>query len=372
MHPLQIDLCGGPSLDTITSPEICRVSGRCGYTEAGAVNERSSAQFGRTPVPFDVRDLTRGELRVAFVIAQHTNGRTDTARPSIPTIASRTRMTSRGVRKAIKGLEQKGSLAVQRHVGRGNTNVYTLLGNGELHSTPFDPQKGEPNRSSFSDKKGGTLKPEMVNSEDAKAELQSSPKQKNRRNRSSPASGAAAVSHPSGNVEPEPVRGHADRLRIEANREALKRLRVGEPSRTELAEHPDMTPQLIGQNIRHGQPAGAVVTDLRAALEAIAEHRVAERARRERLDAEARERKLDDLNAQLAEEVADEILQEHSDEAVEKARLDWLDEQSSWVRPYYEHSGLRLCKVTIAKRLDQGRFDNFLGERMRQAAAGWT
>ena len=69
--------------------------------------------------------LSAGALAVAFVLLyRHLNNRTGRCDPSIPTLADETRLTTRGVQKAIAELVRSGWWQVVRGGGRGRTNAY--------------------------------------------------------------------------------------------------------------------------------------------------------------------------------------------------------------------------------------------------------
>jgi hypothetical protein len=91
---------------------------------------------------------------VLVAIAYHTNQQTGLAHPSLPRLAVETCLTIRGVRKAVKLIEQWDEMEVSPSRGRGHGKVYRITLKGEPSSS-FSERKGEPS-SSFPARKRGT------------------------------------------------------------------------------------------------------------------------------------------------------------------------------------------------------------------------
>jgi len=69
--------------------------------------------------------FTRSALAVAFcLLYRHLNGQTGRCDPAIETLAKETRLTTRGIQKAVAELEKSGWWHVVRGGGRGRTSAY--------------------------------------------------------------------------------------------------------------------------------------------------------------------------------------------------------------------------------------------------------
>ena len=95
---------------------------------------------------FADRKLSGGPLRVAYQLAPNFNRKKGYAWPSHKWLADRTKMSIRGVQKALGRLEDRGHLLIKTGGGPRGTNSYTpFLKNDEL---PFagDTHSGSENR----------------------------------------------------------------------------------------------------------------------------------------------------------------------------------------------------------------------------------
>jgi hypothetical protein len=70
--------------------------------------------------------FSRAALQVAFVLLyQHLNGHTGRCDPAVPTLASETGLTPRGVNKALAELRESGWWQITQGGGRSRTNSYS-------------------------------------------------------------------------------------------------------------------------------------------------------------------------------------------------------------------------------------------------------
>lgn len=117
-------------------------------------------------------------------------------------------------------------------------------------------------------------------------------------------------------------------------RAALAAAGIGEPVRTELARHPTITPELIareaGSGRTRGKGRGAIVQNIRAALDA--QQAQAEQARQQArtMEAEARRRALDDLQA-IPEGLLAELIRQANERRGRECPEDWR-ESAEWVQ----------------------------------------
>jgi|GEM_PF-3586982 len=122
----------------------------------------------------DDRDLPPVSMRVAVILRRYVNGRSGTAWPSHPTLIEVTGLSRSGLRKALRGLEDHGHLAVSAHHGRGGTNSYRPL-IAEKNDYACDPlseekdhgrdpisNENDHNRDPIIGEKGHTRNPERV------------------------------------------------------------------------------------------------------------------------------------------------------------------------------------------------------------------
>jgi helix-turn-helix protein len=105
------------------------------------------------------------ELRLAFVISQMTNKKTQVCFPLQATLAKRLGVSDRAVREYIAGLVDRGHLRV-RHRGRDNSSIYELILQDRKSASGHDTQDrnatsghdaGDPNQ----DRKSSVARPEV-------------------------------------------------------------------------------------------------------------------------------------------------------------------------------------------------------------------
>jgi hypothetical protein len=90
-------------------------------------------------------DCSGSELLILLCLADHVGSDQEmVAWPSIALIARRSRMTERGAQKAIRRLEAKGLLAIEKGGGRSGTNRYRLHINPEPGFTGSEHENPEP------------------------------------------------------------------------------------------------------------------------------------------------------------------------------------------------------------------------------------
>ena len=253
--------------------------------------------------------LNRSEARAYGVIIAHANAFTGEARPAVSTVAREAGLSQRTAKRALASLADKGLVAVSRGGGRGLANTYRVVaepaeaglatpGKGGQSSDTVSGKKGVEALTPFSEK-GCHPAPERVSSGAQKGvkaltpqhiehiEHQQQLTSDNGPGRPTARGGcAAAAAGVAQAAEPGP-----ERAEVLA---ALTRAGVGSPTREQLAELPGVTPGLVrevaGRTTARGGGPGAVVQDVRAAVEARTVAAADEEAARARQAAERAER----------------------------------------------------------------------------------
>lgn len=211
-------------------------------------------RFGRVPVgPIDAGrlvDLSRAEAMVYLVLARHV-GRSDWRTwPAVETIAAKTGLASRSVKRALAGLRCKSLILVDRAGGgRGRTTTYRLDVKGDALVTVSERETvTQPGA------KGDATRPEKVTGRARKGDARVTPrdKKKHRKKPEEETGGQArnAAADRAIASKQNPTKSDAGVMN------ALAAAGVGEPKRSELAQRPGVTVRLIDQTAGQARAQG--------------------------------------------------------------------------------------------------------------------
>ena len=108
--------------------------------------ESNNSGYGRVPswiAPSGIiGQLNERELRVYLALTTHVNRQTWSCYPRVNTIANEAGVKDRTAQRALRGLETKGLITVDRGGGRENTSLYTLVTKGDTRRVTLSGQKG--------------------------------------------------------------------------------------------------------------------------------------------------------------------------------------------------------------------------------------
>lgn len=131
---------------------------------------------------FDRSKASGGALLVHLALAEYVgNGKSD-CHPSVPGLARKTRMTVRGVQKAIRSLQSIGEVEVAIREGKGRCNSYTLnLVRGEPRSVVNSTtSKGERSSGGMVSLRSPPSEPSSLNRQEPSSSLRAPKRRKKR------------------------------------------------------------------------------------------------------------------------------------------------------------------------------------------------